>query len=137
MGQKTARASRRLKTEIDGESMHGVPRFGAESATVREIRTRIRERGKVETTALPAICRQETAALAQELASAAVMPIIHSLSSSVYRIRRALPPLLPQTRPANAIPQHGVKAGNQRFLLASEVSNEFMIFLTDENLRLM
>lgn len=103
---------------------------------VRQVKTRARKRARTETTPIPAIYRQEVAALAGMPAAAATMPAFLSVSTTLHRERRSVFPALPASRQALVIPPQfqDTSAGN-RFLLKSGHNNRYVIWASDENLR--
>ena len=68
----------------------------------------------------------------------AVMPTLASLDSSAYRARHASLPRLPQSRDEIDLPDEFTKTPTGAdFLLAAGDDNEYLIFGTVQNLRLM
>jgi hypothetical protein len=106
-----------------------------ERAEVRRVVKNMRTRSEQETVAIPTIYRQE-ARLANQPATAAMMPVFRNLSSTLYRKRQSHYPQLPQNRAALVIPQafQQTTVGTQ-FYLGSAQQNDCVIFATADNLR--
>ncbi len=87
------------------------------------MRTRV---GK-EVLAIPTIYRQEIVQLANQPATAAMMPVFRNVSSTLYRERQANYPKLPQTRVAlNIPPRYQLSTGGAQFYLCSAQQNDWL-----------
>lgn len=123
----------RTSVEYDGGHNH---QPDLNDVLVREVKTRARKRAKLESTPVPTIYRQETAALAATPAAAVQMPTFQSISHTLYRERRSMFPPLPVTRDALILPQRFQETTTgERFLLKSSRHNRYLIFASDDNLR--
>jgi hypothetical protein len=100
------------------------------------VKTTLRRRAAAETTALPTIYRQETAALATNSTAAALMPAYSSVATTMLRERNATLPPLPPSRRDIAIPhQLQVTQAGEQFLLEHGHNGDYLIFATADNLR--
>jgi hypothetical protein len=121
--------------QVKNEHCHG-PDF--DKSMVHTVRERLRERAAEENIPIPQIYREETAGLANNPVAAGMMPTLPSVSSTMYKDRHATLPPLPRTVDAIVIPPaFQTTISGQRFLLSQHVNNDFIIFATPDNLRML
>lgn len=105
---------------------------------VRQTMNTIKERAVRETAAMSKIYSEEVATLAGMPAAAAQMPPLRQVSEGLYKNRRAHYPPIPADRTLLVLPPPMTQTQDgKQFLLHAEPGNEFLLFATDANLRLL
>ncbi|KAL3698416.1 hypothetical protein R1sor_012492 [Riccia sorocarpa] len=117
--QTDAGMSQPVGREVD----HSHP-SSMEDGMIRVAYTRMRDRAANEDTPIPRIYQEEANRLASSESASAMLPVLHSIDSSLYRARRELLPPLPRSLADIIIPE------SLRF---TEVGEEFVLLQMQNN----
>ncbi|KAL3688401.1 hypothetical protein R1sor_014710 [Riccia sorocarpa] len=100
-----------------------------EDDMIRVAYTRMRERAAYETTPIPLIYQDEANRLASSEAASAMLPVLQSLDTALYRARRQCLPPLPDSRADIVVPEslRFTEAG-ESFVLLQLLNNDIIVF---------
>ncbi|KAL3698111.1 hypothetical protein R1sor_012187 [Riccia sorocarpa] len=96
---------------------------------IRMTTARMMERAAVENTPIPQIYQEEANRLSSTPNATAMLPVLQSLDTSLYRARRSRFPRLPRTRAEIVLPESiRFTEGGENFLLLQLQQNDIMVF---------
>ncbi|KAL3685844.1 hypothetical protein R1sor_003866 [Riccia sorocarpa] len=90
---------------------------------------RMRERAVTETTHIPQIYQEEANRLASSEAASAMLPVLQSIDTALFRARRQCLPPLPDDRADIVVPESLRFTGaGESFVLLQMLNNDIMVF---------